>query len=85
MTNKDRTTPVNTTAEYKSMILSLVSRNEQLIQFANEELSKGFKFTAEEILSMVQNNINEIGYYEQMIQVLTIGESAQYYTGNRYN
>lgn len=85
MTNKDKTTPVNTLVEYKSIILGLVSRNERLIQFANEELSKGFKFTADEILSRIQNNINEIDYYEQMIQVLTTGESAQYYTGDRFN
>lgn len=85
MKNKDKTTPANTLAEYKSMIFDLVSRNEQLIQFANDELSKGFKFTAQEILSRVENNVTEISFYEEMIHVLTIGESAQYYTGNRFN
>jgi hypothetical protein len=82
---KDKTTPVNTQSEYKSMILDLVSKNEALIQFANEELSKGFKFSAQEILSRAERNISEINFCEEMIQVLTIGESAQYYTGSRFN
>lgn len=85
MTTKDKTTPANTLTEYKSMILNLVSKNDQLIQFANYELSKGFKFTAQEILSRVESNIAEINFCEQMIQVLTAGESAQYYTGSRFN
>lgn len=85
MRNKDKTTPTTTLSEYKSMILGLVSRNEQLIQFANEELSKGFKFTANEILARVEKNIIDINFYEQMIQLLTIGESAQYCTGSRFN
>jgi hypothetical protein len=85
MINKDKTTPENTQSEYKSMILGLVSKNEELLNYANEELSKGFKFTANEILARIESNMSTISYYEQMIQVLTIGESTQYYTGNRFN
>lgn len=67
------------------MILDLVATNDQLLAFANAELSKGFKFTANEILARVEKNMSDINFYEQMIQVLTIGESAQYYRGSRFN
>ena len=49
------------------------------IEYANAELSKGFKFTADQILVNVKINLVLIARYEEMIKVIEIGESDSYY------
>ena len=76
---KDKVVPAHTTQEYKNMINELVSLNEGLISFANDELSKGFKFSADQILINVEKNMAQICYYEEMVEVIEKGESERYY------
>ena len=76
---KDKVSPAHTTQEYKDMINELVSLNEGLISLANEELLKGFKFSADQILVNVEKNMAQISYYEEMIKVIEKGESERYY------
>ena len=76
---RDKVIPTNTVSEYKEMIADLVSENETFIQLANEQLVKGFRFTADQISVNVSENMVTISYYEEMIQVIETGESERYY------
>lgn len=76
---KDKVVPAYTSQEYKNMINELVSLSENFITLANDELSKGFKFSADQILVNVKKNMAKISYYQEMIEVIEKGESERYY------